>query len=107
MTDLSELVFFITRPQPCGYLAEKESTTILVDPDVKLDNASYSQLSNLGFRRSGEQVYRPNCESCNACTSIRIPTSTFLPSRSQIRCLKRNTDLSFTYIYNRHKISNI
>lgn len=96
MTDLSELSFFITQPHPCSYLAEEESTTIFVDPEAELNQTLYSQLSNLGFRRSGNHVYRPKCASCHACTPIRIPTSTFTPSRSQIRCLKRNKDLSFT-----------
>jgi len=96
MTDLSELSFFITHAHPCSYLAEEESTTIFVDPKAELNQTLYSQLSNLGFRRSGSHVYRPKCASCHACVPIRIPTGTFSPSRSQIRCLKRNKDLSFT-----------
>ena len=96
MTDLSELNFFITHPHDCSYLPEEESTTVFVDPSAELNQALYSQLSNLGFRRSGRHVYRPKCELCHACIPIRIPTASFQPSRSQMRCLKKNLDLSFS-----------
>ena len=44
-----------------------------------------------GFRRSGEQSYRPYCENCDACQSIRVLINDFSPSKSQKRALKRNT----------------
>ncbi len=32
----------------------------------------YCQLSHLGFRRSGNHYYRPQCPSCDECKSCRI-----------------------------------
>jgi arginine-tRNA-protein transferase len=58
-----------------------------------MSSGLYSQLSLLGFRRSGSHLYRPNCSNCNACIPARVPTSRFVPKRNQRRCLKRNGDL--------------
>lgn len=96
MTDLSELNFFITHPHPCSYLDDEQALTVFVDPAAQLNQTLYTQLSNLGFRRSGSHVYKPKCSTCNACIAIRVPTSTFTPNRSQMRCLKRNTDIKLS-----------
>lgn len=46
-----------------------------------------------GFRRSGEQIYRPNCPACAACQSIRIPVGEFQPSKSQKRVRSKNKSI--------------
>ncbi|MFN3237455.1 MAG: arginyltransferase, partial [Pseudomonadales bacterium] len=61
MTDLSELKFFKTPPHECSYLPEVEATTLFVDPGAEIDTATYTALSALGFRRSGDHIYRPYC----------------------------------------------
>jgi arginyl-tRNA--protein-N-Asp/Glu arginylyltransferase len=53
----------------------------------------YSQLSELGFRRSGPHLYRPHCASCNACIPARIPVGRFQTNRQQKRIWQRNQDL--------------
>jgi len=93
MTDLSNLRLFTTQEHECGYLTDQKATTLFVDPDHDIDKSLYSQLSELGFRRSGAHIYRPHCNQCQACTPARIPTSLFVPNRSQKRCLKRNQDI--------------
>ncbi|WP_370978520.1 arginyltransferase [Agaribacterium sp. ZY112] len=93
MTDLSELRFFQTVEHNCGYLDAKKSSNIFVDPKQQLDAGLYSTLSAFGFRRSGEHVYKPRCENCNACIPFRVLCESFTPNRSQKRCLKRNEDL--------------
>ncbi len=100
MTDLSKIKLFATQPHDCSYLVDQESTTIFVDPDAKVDTHLYSQLSEYGFRRSGNHLYRPKCKSCNACIPIRIPTDQFKLSRSQKRCLKKNADLHIVDVSN-------
>jgi len=90
---MSEIRLYATPPHQCSYLNDKTATTVFVDPDATLDIDSYQRLSEYGFRRSGAHFYRPNCDECNACISVRIPVKEFIPSRSQKRCLKRNQDL--------------
>jgi arginyl-tRNA--protein-N-Asp/Glu arginylyltransferase len=50
-------------------------------------------LTHSGFRRSQSIAYRPACEGCNACVSVRIVAGAFEPSRGHRRITKRNTDL--------------
>jgi arginine-tRNA-protein transferase len=49
----------------------------------------YEQLMSKGFRRSGNEIYRPHCPGCQACQSIRIPVAGFTPSRGQKRVLNK------------------
>ena len=98
VTDLSNLKLFATHPHPCSYLEDQESTTIFLDPAITIDATLYSQLSELGFRRSGHHIYRPRCHGCQACIPIRIPVKYFKPSRNQMRCAKRNGDLSMDVV---------
>lgn len=67
--------------------------TLFVDPQAIINTDAYSQLSDLGFRRSGKHIYRPHCEGCQACVSVRIPVDMYRPGKSQKRVLNRNRDL--------------
>ncbi|MEX1032574.1 MAG: arginyltransferase [Cellvibrionaceae bacterium] len=93
MTDLSTIRLFATHPHRCSYLHGETATTVFVDPSQRMDGKTYSQLSELGFRRSGGHVYRPQCAQCQACVPARIPVARFEPNRQQKRCWKRNRDL--------------
>lgn len=97
MSDLSNLKLFATQPHPCSYLENREATTLFIDPDTSVDKELYSQLSELGFRRSGGHLYRPHCAQCQACVSSRIPVAEFKPNRSQRRCWRRNSDLTLAF----------
>ena len=83
MTDISELRFYATEAHPCSYLPGEKATTLFLDPEITLEPALYSELSNHGFRRSGTHVYRPHCQSCQACIPIRVDVSQFKPSRNK------------------------
>ena len=74
--------FFITAPSPCPYLPdrmERKVFTHLVGPDARSLN---SQLSHGGFRRSQNIAYRPACDGCQACVSVRGPVESFNWTRS-------------------------
>lgn len=82
--------FGITQPFACNYLPDKEER-LLVAVDERLHNTKqYSWLMANGFRRSGDQVYRPHCINCSACKSIRVISQQFTLSKSQKRLLKKN-----------------
>lgn len=87
------LALYLGTATDCSYLPEEQSRNIFPDPNMPMSNALYSQLIQNGFRRSGDQSYRPHCENCRACVPVRIKLADFEPSRSQRRCLKRNEDL--------------
>lgn len=84
---------YLTAPGPCPYLPgrrERKVFTHLLGEDAIALNDS---LSEAGFRRSQTIAYRPACEGCNACISVRILASAFKPSRNQRRIITRNEDL--------------
>jgi arginyl-tRNA--protein-N-Asp/Glu arginylyltransferase len=86
--------FFITASSPCPYLPgrhERKVFTHLVGPDARHLN---TQLSQGGFRRSQNIAYRPACDRCAACVSVRVPVKSFDWSRSFRRVLKANEDMT-------------
>lgn len=93
MSNMQTLRFYVTPSHNCSYLPDQKAKTLFVDPQMRISTDSYSQLSELGFRRSGGHIYRPHCEGCNACQSIRIPVEQFKPSKSQKRILNKNRDI--------------
>lgn len=80
-------------PHPCSYLPGRTATTLFIDPRYPLDGDKYARFTRLGFRRSGELVYRPHCRDCSACTPVRIPVERFTPNRAQRRIARRNEDI--------------
>lgn len=92
-SSLRDLKVYTTYPHSCSYLRDQEATTLFVDPRQPVDQKLYSKLSVMGFRRSGNHIYRPHCTHCNACTPARIPIDGFEPRRGQKRIWQRNQDL--------------
>ena len=90
----SELRFFTTSPHACSYIDGREAITLFADPEADMTTHAYGQLSDMGFRRSGHYVYRPQCQHCQACISVRVPVASFKAKRSQKRTWTRNKDLS-------------
>ncbi|MDX1589696.1 MAG: arginyltransferase [Oleiphilaceae bacterium] len=95
MSSLRTLIFFATPEHPCSYLEGRQAATMFVDPRAQVDKTLYSQLTELGFRRSGSHYYRPHCHGCNACIPVRIPVDEFRPRRSQRRVWRNNGDVRF------------
>lgn len=77
-------------PHPCSYLPGKTAATLFIDPRFPLDRDRYGAFTRLGFRRSGDLIYRPHCPACTACVPVRIPVDRFTPTRSQRRLWKKN-----------------
>ena len=93
---LQKIQFYATTAYACGYLAGKSAQSLIATPHHLIDAKAYSNLIQLGFRRSGKFAYRPHCEHCNACIPVRLPVAEFKPSRSQRRAWKQHQDMSVT-----------
>jgi len=85
--------FYISAEQDCNYL-EEQSQSIFLDPNVAPTIELYQELLDQGFRRSGNNTYRPHCANCNECRSVRVKVNSFKPKTSQKRCLKKNNLIS-------------
>lgn len=85
--------FFLTAPSPCPYLEgqyERKVFTHLVGDKAPEMN---DLLTQGGFRRSQNIAYRPACESCRACVSVRILANEFKMTRNMRKVVQRNSDL--------------
>jgi len=86
--------FGVTQRFTCNYLPDQEEQLLVcMSPSEDLPQL-YNQLMHVGFRRSGEQLYRPHCPSCKKCHSVRVLNEHFYPSQSQKRIIAKNSDLS-------------
>ena len=72
----------------CSYLAEKKQTMHY----RVIDNCSQEDCQDFierGFRRFGKMYFRPICEGCNECQSIKIDVKNYKFTKSARRVLKK------------------
>jgi len=85
--------FYLTAPSPCPYLAGQEERKVF----THLVGERAPELNNIltqgGFRRSQSIAYRPACEGCRSCVSVRVIAREFRPTRSMRRIANRNADI--------------
>jgi arginine-tRNA-protein transferase len=93
-TSLQKLQFYVTTAYACGYLPNKMAQSLVAIPQDLVDTKAYNNLIEQGFRRSGMFVYRPHCETCNACISVRVILKEFVTNRSQKRAYKQHQNLT-------------
>ncbi|MGQ3040956.1 MAG: arginyltransferase [Brevundimonas sp.] len=89
-----QLRFYLTSVAPCPYLPGQTERKVFANLPFSDGAHVNDELTQAGFRRSQNIAYRPACEACDACVSVRIPTGEFVFSRSQRRILRANEDLS-------------
>ena len=85
--------FYLTAPSPCPYLAGKQERKVF----THLVGERAGELNNIltqgGFRRSQSIAYRPACEGCRSCVSVRVVAKDFRPTPSMRRVARRNADI--------------
>jgi arginine-tRNA-protein transferase len=85
--------FYLTAPSPCPYLKGQEERKVFTHLVGERAGELNDLLTHGGFRRSQSIAYRPACETCRACVSVRVVTADFKPSRNMRRVAERNGDL--------------
>jgi leucyl-tRNA---protein transferase len=85
--------FFLTPGGPCPYLPGRIERKVFARLSGTFAQPLSEALTHSGFRRSQSIAYRPACEGCNACVSVRIVVNEFGPSRNFRRVENRNDDL--------------
>lgn len=85
--------FYLTAPAPCPYVSGRFERKVFTH--LASDNAAQLNdvLTKGGFRRSQAIAYRPACDQCAACVSIRICVDDFERKGGLKRVWKRNTRL--------------
>ncbi len=81
---------FHTPLQECPYLPGEVARNRLIDPDFTPTPGHYQQLTDLGYRRSGSMLYRPDCPHCRQCIPCRVEVAAFRPNRKMRRLWSRN-----------------
>jgi arginyl-tRNA--protein-N-Asp/Glu arginylyltransferase len=85
--------FFLTPGGPCPYLPGKTERKVFARLSGSLAQPLNEALTHSGFRRSQMIAYRPACDGCASCVSVRIVAGEFAPSRGLRRIDRRNDDL--------------
>ncbi len=85
--------FYLTAPAPCPYLPDrlerKVFTYLIGDQATPLNDA----LTQGGFRRSQHIAYRPACEHCKKCVSVRVCVHEMRQTKAFTRVWRKNSDL--------------
>jgi len=90
--------FYLTAPAPCPYLEGKQERKVFTHLVGERAQQVNDMLSLGGFRRSQNIAYRPACEGCKACVSVRVVVDEFIETKSFRRILNANSNLVGTII---------
>jgi arginyl-tRNA--protein-N-Asp/Glu arginylyltransferase len=85
--------FYLTAPSPCPYLPGREERKVFTHLVGDRAPGLNDLLTHGGFRRSQSIAYRPACETCRACVSVRVIVDHFKPSRGMRRVRAENSDV--------------
>ena len=85
--------FYLTAPSPCPYLPGRDERKVFTHLVGRKSPALNDSLTQSGFRRSQTIAYRPACEMCRACVSVRVLVEEFELSRNLRRVRDLNADL--------------
>jgi arginyl-tRNA--protein-N-Asp/Glu arginylyltransferase len=77
---------------PCSYLPDRTSL-MQYRFAMSLTTERYQHLLERGWRRFGRTLFRPVCQSCSECRSLRIELVNFRPTKSQRKIRNRNSDI--------------
>jgi arginyl-tRNA--protein-N-Asp/Glu arginylyltransferase len=85
--------FYLTAPAACPYLPDEMERKVFTHMVGERAPELNDLLTQGGFRRSQNIAYRPACETCRSCISVRIIVGEFKPTRSMRRITNLNSDV--------------
>lgn len=85
--------FYLTAPSPCPYLPGRQERKVFTHLVGEKAGELNDLLTHGGFRRSQSIAYRPACDQCRACISVRVLVDEFRPSKNLRKVLAANADL--------------
>ena len=85
--------FYLTATTPCPYLKGKTERKVFTHLTGGRARELNDVLSQSGFRRSQNIAYRPTCDGCRSCISVRVKVDRYAPTRSLKRVESANADL--------------
>ncbi|WP_417684283.1 arginyltransferase [Roseibium sp.] len=85
--------FYLTAPAPCPYLEGRQERKVFTHLIGQHAPALNDVLTHGGFRRSQNIAYRPACEECRACVSVRVCVGDFRWSSSLKRQWKLGQEI--------------
>ena len=86
--------FYLTANSPCPYLPDRNERKVFTHLAGTRSSELNEALTQGGFRRSQNIAYRPACEGCRACVSVRVLVDRFDMTRSLRRVSRANADLA-------------
>lgn len=86
---MESLFHYRAAPSMCGYLPDQR-WSLEYEWIASMTPAEYLGRILDNWRRFGAMMFRPACDSCRACRSLRVIVDRFQPDRSQHRCRKAN-----------------
>ncbi|WP_438276372.1 arginyltransferase [Nitrobacter sp.] len=88
--------FYLTAPSPCPYLPDRSERKVFTHLVGEKAGDLNDLLTHGGFRRSQSIAYRPACDQCRACVSVRVVAHEFRLSRKFRKVTARNADIAGT-----------
>ena len=85
----------LTENHPCSYLKDQQERVAVIMDEKLHTNAGYELLMANGFRRSGATIYKPQCDECQACQSLRVNIAGYSPSKSHKRLISKAGDIEW------------
>ncbi len=88
--------FYFSHETSCPYLPDRQERKIFTHLSGHKAQMHMQLLSENGFRRSQNLIYRPHCKDCLKCKSVRVRVKNFKASKSQKLIIKKNSDIVAT-----------
>lgn len=86
---MESLFRYVAPPTRCGYLPQQK-WSLEYEYVHEITSGEYLARMIDNWRRFGHMLFRPACQNCRACRSLRVVVPRFRPDRSQKRCRQAN-----------------